>query len=166
MARRFQEKRRRNYTWAMDTASFTAQAAGTQAAQLFATTDVSTLMRIRGSLLSYVDTTQAPGGLSQISMGIYIVPAGSGTTVTVDPFGESSYPWLWFTSFFLGYEEYVTDVIDCPGATSFRQEIDSKSMRKLKNDEEGQIVITNTTIAGGGVSSNTVYAGRMLVMTF
>jgi len=105
-----------------------------------------TIMRIRGSLGCYIDGLEAPGGSAIISVGLIVMPDGTGTTVTVDPFNNSEASWLYYNNFLVAYEEYVTDVVDCPGMTFFRQEIDVKAMRILRPGQELQFVITNTTV--------------------
>ena len=121
----------------------------------------TTLMRIRGQLHCFVDGAQATGGACNISAGIIKVPEGTSTTVVYNPVADDKAAWLWYSSFFIGYEEMVTDVIDVPGITSFREKIDNKAMRIVRPDEELQLVVENTTI-GGAISVNFGIAGRML----
>ena len=97
-----------------------------------------------------------------VSLGLVLVPQGQGATVIWDPFGDSEAPWFWFQETFIGYEEYVTDVIDSPGMTSSRIVVDSKSMRKANVDEEVQLVITNTTV-NGSATVNVGAAFRFLL---
>ncbi len=139
----------------------TPLAAGTVAGMVHAAThDRETLLRTRGTLLSYVDTASAPGDLALICVGMILVPEGTGTTVLWSPFTDSDAPWFYFTSFFVGTEEMVTDVIDVPGITSYRETIDSKGMRRMRN-QEIQVVMENSTILNA-TPVNIVLAGRML----
>ncbi len=160
MARR--TKKIDNVIWDLSTGGVGALSAGTSAI-LFASvgTQPTTLLRMRGQVLSYVDATQAPGGLVQLTMGIIKVPEGSGTTVQYDPATDANAPWIWYDFALLGYEEMVTDVVDVPGATSFRSVIDNKAMRRIRPDEELQFAITNTTQAGA-LSVNMRYGVRWL----
>ncbi len=122
--------------------------------------DRETVMRTRGEMLVNIDATQAPGGRAQISLGLILVPEGTGTTVLWSPFTDDDAPWFWYWTGMLGYEEMVTDVIDIPGLTSVRETIDSKSMRILRN-QEIQLVAENTTISSA-VSVNFDVVGRIL----
>ncbi len=134
------------------------------AAQTFLTQALDrpvTSMRIRGTAWGFVDGLEAPGVSATISMGIIKVPEGTGSTVVYDPVADDKAPWLWYTSFHLAYEEYVTDVIDCPGMTSYREVIDNKAMRIVRPDEELQFVVENTTVVGA-LSANVGITGRSL----
>jgi len=121
-----------------------------------------TLLRTRGTGVAYADGVAAPPKLVQVSMGLVLVPQGQGTTVIWDPFSDPNAPWLWFQEVMVGYEEYVTDVIDNPGISMARFDVDSKAMRKAGDDEEIQFVVTNTTISGA-ISVNVVVAFRFLL---
>ncbi len=120
-----------------------------------------TLMRTRGEIIGWIDGNEASAVAVLVSVGLQLVPAGTGTTVLTDPFGESAASWFYHQEFVLGYEEYVTDVIDAPILTCFRGIVDSKAMRILRPEEEVQSVITNTTLSGAA-SVNVHMAGRFL----
>jgi len=163
MARRREGRKIDNLRWNRAHGSALALSAGTAAVALISVTTLpETIMRIRGNVLTYLDATQAPGGLVLVSMGIIKVPEGTATTVVYDPQADSDAPWLWYSNFHLGYEEYVTDVIDAPGASSMRVIIDNKAMRRTRPDEEYQFVVTNTTV-GGAAAINVAYATRILI---
>jgi len=147
--------------WTRMAASFLAQSAGTIAVNVSAAQhDPETLLRIRGNLLSFVDTTQAPGGLANVGIGMIMVPEGTGATVLWSPITDADAPWFWIETFSLGYEEMVTDVIDVPGATSFRSTIDSKAMRINRNSEV-QAVLEVSNVSGA-VAINAVLQARGL----
>ncbi len=147
--------------WTPITGTIAAQAAGTAAVNMLpANHEPETLMRIRGNLLCYLDATQAPGGLAQISVGLIAVPEGTGTTVLWSPTTDGDAPFIWAETFFVGYEEYVTDVIDAVGLPLFRKVIDNKAMRILRN-QELQLVLENTTILAAA-SVNLSVAARVL----
>ena len=120
-----------------------------------------TLLRIRGSMLAFADTSQAPGGWITVSMGIIIVPDGSSTTVQYSPVSDDRAPWIWYSAFHLAYEEYVTDVISSQVASGYREIIDNKAMRRIRPDQELQMVVENTT-RGSAMSLNCSIAGRLL----
>jgi len=149
--------------WAGFNAGFAAQAAGSAAENISVGSPVSreTLLRTRGTVIGYLDGVQNPGALVLVSLGLRLVPAGTGTTVLTDPFGESAAPWFYYEEFHLGYEEMVTDVVDVPGMTSFRAVIDSKAMRIIRPETEIQLVMTNTSITSTA-SVNVRISGRFL----
>ena len=134
--------------WSGGSVLFSAQSAGTAAAVFInASADPpETLMRMRGELTAYLDSTSAPGGLIEVGIGVALVPEGSGTTVTWSPLTDDDAPWWYYDRFVLGYEEMVADVIDVPGITSFRKTIDVKGMRIIRPDVEAQIVVENVTL--------------------
>ncbi len=163
MARRRSGKKIDNLRWIGVFQGFLGQAAGASAVTaLSATTMPDTIMRTRGTLTGWIDALQAPAVAARVSVGLIVVPEGTGTTVLWSPFADTNAPWFWFTSFVLGYEEYVTDVVDCPGLTSYREIVDSKAMRRSPPDTEVQLVIENTTFAGA-VGVNVQWAGRILI---
>jgi len=150
--------------WTGFSDTFNGQAAGSVGKTLFAAQhDPETLLRIRGNFVSYVDGAQAPGGQIGVGAGIILVPEGTGTTVLWAPLADADAPWIWYTSFLLGYEEYVTDVIDSPGVTSFREVIDNKAMRVIRNQEVQLVVEQGTT--GTAMSMNGAIHGRGLFGT-
>ncbi len=88
----------------------------------------------------------SPGGVGDHFVWVQLVPGGTGATVLRSPFTDAtSSEWIWYTTFRVGYEEYVTDVIDCPGMTSYRETVDAKAMRIMGPDQELQFVLENTT---------------------
>ncbi len=74
------------------------------------------------------------------------MPEGQSTTVVSSPITDDSAPWLWYTRFTLGYEEMVTDVVDVPGLSSYREVIDAKAMRVLRPDREVQLVFEQASV--------------------
>ena len=148
--------------WELSTAFFAGLTAGASAAQ-FSTvgTTPTTLLRIRGEVMGFLDVAGDPPFGVQISYGIHLVPEGTGTTVLADPFADANASWLLYGTAFIGYEEMVTDVVDIPGITSFRHVIDNKAMRKIPPDTEMQFVVVNTTV-GGAKGVNVSYQLRWL----
>ncbi len=105
-----------------------------------------TIMRTRGELVGYIDGASAPGKLVHFAVGMILVPEGTGTTVLWSPITDANAPWFWIEQFHLGYEEMVTDVVDVPGLSIFRKEIDLKAMRIVRPDVEVQLVFENVTL--------------------
>jgi len=164
MARRRSGKKIDFLHWTFKNFTFAAVAAGTGAGTMLAAQHLpETLMRTRGNLDSYVDGNQAPGVSAFIGVGMILVPEGTGSTVLWSPLTDPDAPWFWFESFSLGYEEYVTDVIDCPNTTGFRAVIDSKAMRIVKNMEVQAVVENVTSI--GALSANIHISARFLAGT-
>jgi len=124
-------------------------------------TQASTLLRIRGEVLVYLDGVQAPGGLARVEMGIILVPEGTGGSIRFDPSADGNAPWLWFGIVHVGYEEAVADVVDVPGITSVRVPVDNKAMRRIRPDVETQFVAANVSIAGTP-AVNIAYGFRIL----
>ena len=133
------------------------QAAGTV---LGAQHDRETLLRTRGSLVCYIDAPSAPGTLAEITVGLILVPEGTGTTVLWSPAIDSDAPWLYYTLFYVGYEEMVTDVVSVEGLSIYREVIDSKAMRRVRN-QEIQLVMENAT-ALAAKTVNVFLGGRFL----
>ena len=163
MARRRSGRKIDNLRWGAFNNSFLATGAGASGAIVLTTIVgvVETIMRTRGNLVAWIDGLEAPAVGVIVSCGLIVVPEGTGSTVTWDPAGDPNAPWFWYESFVLGYEEYVADVIDCPGLSSHRSIIDSKAMRRWPQDSEIQFVMTNTTLAGAA-SVNVSIDGRIL----
>ncbi len=142
---RFQKKI--DYThWTIGNAESGSLGAGSVGVTLFsAQHQPETLLRLRGNLLAKLEGVQSGGQGILVTCGIILVPEGTGTTVLWSPFTDADAPWIWFDGFYLGYEEYVIDVISAQCAACYRSVIDSKAMRIVRN-QEVQAVFQNTTI--------------------
>ena len=136
---------------------------GSAAGQVLAAgTPAETILRMRGWCKAWIDGLQAPASAVLVTAGLILVPEGQGSTVIWEPFGDANAPWIWYTSFIIGYEEMVADAIDVPTLSSQSVLIDNKAMRKGSPDEELQLVITNSTLAGAA-SINSSLSGRILL---
>ena len=132
--------------WTRGSAQFAALAAGTQAATLFAAQHLpETHLRLRGEYCATLDGGQANAVGIGLTMGIIMVPEGTGTTVLWSPFTDGDAPWVWWDVAHLMYEEAVVDAVASQNTLSVRRVIDSKAMRKVRN-QEFQFVAENTTI--------------------
>jgi len=161
MARRRQGPVNRHWTGFSSTTVALTFGAGTVAATLLAAQhDRETLIRTRGQLYCGIDTASAPGKLVRIGVGMALVPEGTGSTVLWSPLADADAPWFWYTSFLVGYEEMVTDQIQVPGLSSYREVIDSKAMRRVRN-QEIQLVFENATIASAS-AVDVFLTGRFL----
>ncbi len=154
-----------NVRWLGLSGTALALTAGSVGSTILSTTQLGTigqtLLRTRGVLTCWRDGTSTPGGGATISAGMHLVPDGTGTTVITNPFDDPASDWFWFSSFMIGYEEMVTDVIDVPGITSYREIVDSKAMRRRKGNEEVQLVVTNTSVLAA-IGINFALSGRIL----
>ena len=129
-------------SWAMFTL-----AAGTVAANVLAAQHLpETLMRIRGENTAFLDAVQAPATAVSVAVGLILVPEGTGSTVLWSPITDGDAPWIWWDAYHLAYEEMVTDVIDVQAMSGARRVIDSKAMRRVRN-QEVQFVAENATVA-------------------
>ncbi len=152
MANRSRRSERRidQVRWTGGRVTISAQGAGTVAATfLTAGSTPETILRIRGQLSCFKDGLSAPGLRSDIAVGLIVMPEGTGTTVTSSPIADDNAPWLYYSRFVIGYEEMVTDVVDIPALTMYRETIDNKAMRIVRPDREVQVVVENITIATG-----------------
>ena len=155
-------KRAANLHWTLISGRFGAQAAGTAALTLVAAAHIrETCIRMRGTLSAFIDAVQVPGREILISVGVVLVPEGTGTTVLWSPFTDGDAPWMYWSSFVLAYEEMVTDVIDVGNMTSYREVIDNKAMRIVRPDTEIQLVVENTTL-GTAAPANVNFVARAL----
>ncbi len=153
-----------NVFWGVASGTFDAIAAGNDGALNFIAvgTQPSTLLRLRGQFVTYIDGVSAPGLFVLVQAGIIKVPEGSTTTVRYSPAGDSNAPWLWYTNALIGYEEAVADAVDVAGLNMHREIIDNKAMRRIRPDEEFQFAISNTNIGGGAPAINAAYGIRVL----
>jgi len=123
-------------------------AAGTAAVTALAAQHLpETLMRIRGEWAAAFSQVLPAASGTTITLGLIQVPEGTGTTVLWSPVTDGDAPWIWWDTFGLLYQEYVTDVIQSSISSSARRVIDSKAMRKMRNTEL-QLVAENATISG------------------
>ena len=142
--------------------SFFAQAAGSIGLTVATATNFpETVMRTRGSLVSYIDGTSASGKSLEVGVGMAIVPEGL-TGVPWEPLSDPDAPWFLYTTFFLGYEEMVNDAVASPGLNVYRETIDSKAMRIARPDQEIELVVEQATV-GTASSINTYISGRFLL---
>ncbi len=147
--------------WTLGAFGASAFAAGTVAVTAASAQHLpETLLRTRGEVTVYADGAQAPGKSARITLGLILVPEGTGTTVLWSPETDGDAPWLWWEVFHLSYEEMVIDTIDVPSQTGARRVIDSKAMRKIRN-REIQFVAENTTVIGA-MNVNVAGAVRFL----
>ena len=153
--------RRADLRWTLGTTSFLALAAGNSSDTVVsAGTTSQTIMRVRGEILSWLDGTLGPGAAIIVALGLLIQQAGA--TATSLPLTDGEAPFMMYHVWHLAYEEQVTDVIGSPFAAAVRIEVDVKSKRILRPDQEIVAVIEAATIANAA-PANTAFAGRFLI---
>jgi len=154
-----------NLVWSAVQGAMSAVSAGQQALNAIGVSAINrpvTIMRTRGSVDVWIDGAQVPGKGLLVSWGLIVVPEGSGTSVIYQPVSDDNADWFGYGTTALGYEEMVTDVIDIPGLTHHRFEVDIKAMRRLGPDEEVQFVLENTT-QQSAAAINCVFGFRFLL---
>ena len=136
-------------------------AAGTAARLMGAAQHLpETILRIRGEWCAWIEGAQAGGAGFRVSVGLILVPEGTGSTVLWSPNADGDAPWIWWDTASLSYEEYVADVVWNDGGQLVRRVVDSKAMRKNRNMEL-QWVVENVTEIGAG-SANVALSARVL----
>jgi len=121
-----------------------------------------TLLRIRGEWAARLEGLQPSSVGASVSAGLILVPEGTGATVLWSPITDGDAPWIWWDTFNLMYEEYVSDATWSSQTSDGRRVIDSKAMRKVRNTEL-QAVVENAPIPGStGVSCGFAGAVRVL----
>ncbi len=121
-----------------------------------------TLLRIRGEWMAQFTGPLAPNAGIAVTVGLILVPEGTGTTALWSPVTDGDAPWIWWDVFHLIYREFVVDVVQAVQASSARRVLDSKAMRKIRNTEL-QFVVERAVI--GGLSDvNTDVAGSLRVL--
>ena len=121
-----------------------------------------TILRVRGTLDCYMDALSAPDLGVVVTVGMRLVPEGTGTTVISNPFSDSNNPgWFYMSCFHLAYEEKVTDVIALTELASYRETVDNKAMRLFGPDQEIQLVVVNTTLEAAA-TIRLAFQGRIL----
>ncbi len=140
-----------------------ALGAGSAAVNLAgASTFPETIMRTRGQLVAWMDAGAQPAAGIDVAVGMVVVPDGTGTTVLWSPITDANAPWFFYSRFVIGYEEMVTDVVDVPGLSLYRELIDSKAMRRGRADTEIQLVVEQATLVAAD-AINVEVSGRFLL---
>ena len=141
----------------LDSTSFDLAIGTVVAFELFVADEAETLLRTRGELLLELNTV-APNERATVAVGIAMVSGravAAGAASLPRPGTEGSYPWLWH-----GWMN-VTGLSEAAVINDFvveRRTIDSKAMRKMKEDESMALVLevcestdqTGTLLISGG----------------
>ena len=106
-----------------------------------------TILRMRGEYAAGIEGATGPDVGARLTMGLILVPEGTGTSVLWSPETDGDAPWIWWDVMHLLYDEYVVDVLASAQTPDGRRVIDSKAMRKIRNTEL-QFVAENQAITG------------------
>ena len=142
-------------SWVASINSFLPLSTGSTAALTFITAGsaASMIMRTRGNLVAFIDSTSAPGVLMDVGIGLIVMSEGQSTTVVSSPIADANAPWLYYSRFVVGHEEAVVDAIGYQGLLTYRETVDVKAMRIIRLDREVQCVVESVALGSvGGVN--------------
>ncbi len=119
-----------------------------------------TLVRTRGGLTVYTDTSSTPGGFGVIGMGLIVVTSAAvAATGVPSPLSNTGNDWLWWDQFSVGAA--AADVIG-EEITVHRKIVDSKAMRKIGLNEV-VVLVTELQTCEGTMVVNICGALRFLM---
>ena len=165
MARARQSGRRTDYTWQGDSGWFaTAVAAAGSLGNTAIVTfnEPGTIVRIRGSGLAQLDQGGADGA-AVYAMGLMVVSDDqntAGVTAIPSPLEDKDGDWIWHRS---GVLRTITGTdSDTYGSQVDRFEVDSKAMRRVKQNDVLAMVVDMANFTG----TNTVDAAASFRVLF
>ncbi len=151
MARAHRSGRPNDYDWELSRGTSLALAATVIVQfEAFASDTAETLMRLRGEVLVFLDGASSPavGDLMVFAWGVIRSASGS-TDVGVSPLTEGGANFLAYGTGHLGTE--ATAQLGNEGLSMVRFDVDSKAMRKLRENESLYVVFESVDIAGAPV---------------
>ncbi len=164
MARPRRTGRPNDYDWELGNGSDLARAATAIVQfEVFLSGTAETWMRVRGDVLWFLDTTgSAVGDILLVGWGLIRGPSGSGD-VGVSPLTEGGANWLAYGVATLATEGAIggAEVNNPTGIAAMRWDVDSKAMRKLRENESVYFISETISINGGPVH-NMSFALRAL----
>ena len=135
-----------DYDWELATGSGALPVATILQFEAFTSETAETLVRFRGDVVLWLDATGATiGDLVVIAYGVIRSASGS-SDVGVSPITEGGANWLSYGIATLGVEEITQLGVD--GLSMLRIEVDSKAMRKLRENESLYVVFESLNISG------------------
>ncbi len=153
--------RRTDYEWtSFGTSALALAANGTAAVAFHTFLQTNTVYRIRGELLCWLDAGQAAGDVMRVGVGIQVGMEDIDTTVLTSPLADTDVPWMWSYFGHLAAESQTAGA-DLAGLSFARIPIDTKAMRRVKNQQVLQVVFETVTVGGAEVC-NFAVAGRVL----
>ncbi len=145
------------------TQDFTADATALLNSTSFLTSQ--TVLRLMGEILVFPTAAPVAGDDATITIGVGIVTADAaalGTTAMPDPQAEPNFPWLWWKSIPVGYNNAsVTQGEAAAGASRVTWE--SKAMRRVKGGQAIAIIAQYGDLSGTPPITVVLGATRMLL---
>ena len=164
MAKSFRSRARRRVGWSdgpSTSQQFTATSLLIWSVGAQANSDGLTIVRIRGEMLMWLSSVAALTDVMTGAFGICIVNEnafGAGSASIMSPFDDAEWDgWMYHKFFHLGA---LAD--GSSGAGVFRDSIDSKAMRKIK-ETDVLVGITHVGSESGTVVMNTAVDSRVLI---
>jgi len=109
-----------------------------------------TILRVRGHVAAFFDSTKQLTDLMILTYGLGIISTDAftaGTGSVPDPSGEPEYPWLWWNQIRLDGLLANTQS-ESWGPSSLRLEVDTKAMRKVKPGQTLVMIAQATNVVG------------------
>ena len=160
MARRSSGGHRQHLEWGLWGASLLALAAGVGGTILTTFGLASTILRIRGQVLVYLDGLGTTGELVKVGLAISKLPEDASSTLLA-PITDPAADYLWHNVVHVGYEENVFNEFS-QSVSAVCIDIDSKVMRRMRTGDQLSFVAENVTV-GAAASVNVAAGGRFLV---
>ncbi len=149
-----------DYDWELSRMTSLATPVGTiSQTEMFLSDTAETLVRVRGEVVVWLDATGSTiGDMMQFAWGLLRAPSGS-SDVGVSPLTEGGANWLAYGLASIGTEVALGNLAAAPGLGAAMRifHVDSKSMRKLREDESVYFILETADITG----APTVNVGAM-----
>ena len=152
-----------DYDWELSRGTDLARASG-QVVQFeaFISDTAETLMRFRGDVIITLDSAgQTLGDVLVVGWGLIRSASGS-SDVGVSPLFEGGAPWLAYGVATLSNESAAIESLGLSGASMLRWDVDSKAMRKLRENESIYVIFESVSVSG---SPNANYAFALRGLT-
>ena len=158
-----QRQRKRSTRWLFSQQFLGAVTSGATAAVTLITTGTGTetILRTRGELLVWLDSTPAANETQGWAAGLIVMPEGQSTTVVSSPITDGNAPYYWYEQGGIASED-TAPVGDSLGIKAARIVVDSKAMRIIRPDREVQFVVETQAFVGTAVV-NFLLSTRTLV---
>ncbi len=124
-----------------------------------------TIIRIRGRLTCFITAIGADDAITTMTYGIMVVSAAAlaGASVPAPaPANDVDSPWMWWDTVVL-QKALQAGAEDTAIGAHYYMDVDSKSMRKIKQNEVLIFVSQNAAISGGAATVHTAGNFRILI---
>ncbi len=148
-ARGFARSPRVDYEWDGGPIASTQVAATQLVFTVVVATDATTLRRVRGIIHLYKDSAPVAGDRQRVGLGLVIRPEGY-TSAPSSLSGDMSAEWLWITQavMFSRLSNNAAQTAGAYGSENISFVVDTKSMRKMKKNDELVLVVTPAQDSG------------------